>query len=496
MRPLAFNVTVSSLFANPKVMRDEDKELAVRHLSSILGLDTGFIRERLNRDKYFVWIERKLPAEQTEKIKQLKISGLNFIKESKRFYPNQFLGAHIIGFAGVDNYGLEGIELQYDEFLKGENGWSQILRDARQRELLIEKSYVAPKDGVNLVLTIDETIQYLAERALDKAFKHHKAQWASIVIMDPKTGEILALANRPTYDLGLASDSSIESRTNRAVSYTYEPGSVFKIVTAAAALEEGTWKETDKIDCENGSYRIANHILHDHHPHGVLTVREVFEQSSNIGVSKIAQKLGPHKIYEYAKRFQFGTKTGIDLRGEISGVMKSPKFWSKTSIGAIPMGQEVTVTPLQLTAAIAAIANDGVYMHPFVVRYIKDNQGQIIKSFNPRPVEKVISEDTAHRVQEILAGAVESGTGKKAQIAGVRVGGKTGTAQKVINGTYSHSKFFATFIGFAPVENPRVAVAVVFDDPHPSHFGGTVAAPVFQEVVENTLKYLETTDQR
>jgi len=494
MRPLAFNVTVSSLYVNPKIMSDKDERIALRELPHLLNIDSHIIRQRINKKKYFVWIARKLAPESAEKIKKLNIPGLGFVKESKRFYPNQSLAAHIIGFAGMDNDGLEGIELKYDKYLKGEPGWSQMLRDARQRELLIEKNYVAPRDGFNLVLTIDETIQYLAERALDKAFKQHNARGATIIIMNPKTGEILALANRPTYNLSDFRKSNLENRTNRAVSYVYEPGSVFKIVAATAALEGDVAKEKDKFFCENGSFRVGNHILHDHVPHGTLTLKEVFEQSSNIGVTKITQKIGPEKFYEYGRRFRFGINTGIDLAGEVPGTFKKPSEWSRTSIGAIPIGHEVTVTPLQLVCAVAAIANEGVYMQPFVVKYIKDNKDQIIDAFEPRALSQVMTPETAQRVKNILVGAVENGTGKKAQIKGVAVAGKTGTAQKIVSGAYSHGKFYASFIGFAPAENPLVAAVVVFDEPHPNHYGGTVAAPVFQEVIEDTLKYLNAAE--
>ena len=490
MRPLALNVAVDSLYAKPRTMTEKNKTEAVEKLSKLLNVSPQFLSERLSRKKYFFWLLRKLPAEIVEKIKALHIQGLDFVRESKRYYPDQFLAAHLIGFAGMDNKGLEGIELWYDKYLKGEFGWTQVLRDAHQRELLIEKNSVPPRDGFNVVLTIDETIQYIAERALQKAFEKHNAQGASIIVMDPKTGEILAIANRPTYDLGKPENIPAENRINRALVFTYEPGSVFKIVTAAAALEEKAAQEDDKFFCENGKYKVGNHILHDHHPSGTLTFQGVFEQSSNIGVTKIAQLLGPQKIYEYARRFRFGMPTGINMPGEAPGYLKPVRLWSKTSIGAIPIGQEVTVTVLQLICAISVIANDGVYMQPFVVKCIKDNQDEIIKEFQPRAVAQVIKPETARRVKAILKGVVENGTGKRARIAGVSVAGKTGTAQKVVSGTYSHNKYYATFFGFAPVEDPKLAVIVVVDEPHPDYFGGTVAATVFQEVVRDSLKYL------
>ncbi|MBF0521658.1 MAG: hypothetical protein HQL24_01230 [Candidatus Omnitrophica bacterium] len=495
-RPLAFNVSVYSLFANPRMMTVEEKSLASERLSGLLKINPSLINGLLDKDKYFVWIKRKLPLDVADAIKQEKIRGIGFQQESKRYYPNASLAAHIIGFANIDNTGLEGLELSYNKHLKGTPGRMSVLRDAKMRELMIENGYIPPQHGQQIVLTIDETIQYIAENALEKAWKKHHAKGAMIIVLDVKTGEILALANRPTYNLENASSSSPESRTNRALNYVYEPGSVFKIVTASAALETGIFKETDKIFCENGKYHVAGHILHDHVGHGLLTFQEVFEESSNIGVSKIAQKLGADTVYKYANLFRFGKKTGIDLMGEVSGNLKPTNRWSKTSIFAIPMGQEVTVTPLQLVCALSAIANGGTYMKPFIVKYVKDSNDQILKTFEPQVVDHVITPETAKRVTEILVGVVERGTATKAQIKGMRVAGKTGTAQKVINGKYSHMSFYATFMGFAPADNPRLAAIVVVDEPHPSYFGGTVSAPVFKEVIENSLRYLENTQGR
>ncbi len=492
LKPLALNVAAYSLYANPRAMSKHEKEQAVKHLPAVLNVSADALTQSLSKKKYFVWLARKMPPEKMEQIKALKITGLNFIKESKRYYPNQWLAAQLIGFAGTDNVGLEGLEMAYDKYLKGEPGLTEILRDAKQRELLLERNFVAPKDGFDLVLTIDETIQYIAERALDRMFKRYPAKGAIIIVMNPKTGEILALANRPTFDLSHPSSGGPEAHRNRAITDMYEPGSVFKIVTAAAALESGRLSEKNTFFCENGSYRVGNHILHDHHSHGTLTFSQVFEQSSNIGVTKIAQTLGPATIYKYAKLFRFGMRTGINLPGEVVGVLKPPAVWSKTSIGAIPIGQEVTVTAIQLACAISTIANDGVYMQPFVIKYIKDQKGELIKEYKPSVVAQVINPDTALRVRKILMNVIELGTGKLAKIKGVFAGGKTGTAQKVVGGTYSHSQFYASFIGFAPVENPQLAIAVVFDEPRGSYYGGTVAAPVFKETVENALKYLSS----
>ncbi len=490
LRPLALNVAAFSLYASPRTMTEDQKIRAVKVLSGALNLKKSFLDGRMNRDKNFIWIARKLSPKKAEKIRALKLKGLDFIKETKRYYPGQSLGAHFIGFAGIDNYGLEGLELKYNDYLRGQFGMAQILRDAKQRDLLIQESFLQPKNGYDLVLTIDETIQYFAEKALDKAFVKHDAKAACIIIMNPKTGEILALANRPTYDLSNIKSNSLDSRRNRAVSDMFEPGSVFKIVTASAALQEGAVVESDEIFCENGEYRVANHILHDHHSHGMLTFREVIEQSSNIGTVKVAQKLTGETVNHYARLFQFGKKTGVDLPGEVPGVLKPVSRWSGTSIGAVPIGHEVGVTALQLVCAVSAVANDGIYMRPFIVQYIRDQNGDIVEGFLPHPITESINRETASRVRDILVGVVDNGTGRRARIKNVKVAGKTGTAQKIVDGVYSHSKFYATFIGFAPADDPKLAMVVFFDEPHPSHYGGTVSAPVFREVAENVLKYL------
>jgi cell division protein FtsI/penicillin-binding protein 2 len=496
MRALAINLPVYSVYANARAMHQaHDEDEVVDKLSAILKIDPKQIRGKLDKDKYFVWIQRKVPEEIYLQIKDLKLAGISFIKESKRFYPNQTLASHLIGFAGMDNNGLDGLERDYDKYLKGQPGHAIILRDARSRELMFDKGYIAPVDGFSVVLTIDETIQYIAERALDRMYRKYNAKGASIIVMDPRTGEILAFANRPTYNLEEASRSTPESRTNRAIVFTFEPGSVFKIVTASAALQEGVVSENSMINCEHGAYRVANHILHDHEPLGLVTFKQVIEQSSNIGTTKVAQRLGPARVYSYAHHFRFGIRTGIDLPGEAAGILKPVSRWSKTSIGAIPIGQEVTVTPIQLMGAISAIANDGIYMRPFVVKYVRDAQGQIILQHTPQILDRVISKVTSKRMKGILKGVVDEGTGTKAQIPGVTVAGKTGTAQKVVGGVYSHSHFYATFAGFAPVENPRLACVVVFDDPHPAYYAATVSAPVFSEVVGDALKYLNHQQQ-
>jgi cell division protein FtsI (penicillin-binding protein 3) len=484
-------LAADSLYASPRDIKD--KEAVIKKLSTVLNSSYGYLRDRLNRNKSFIWVARKITPEQSQAIKNLKIKGLGFIKESKRIYPNSYLASHVIGFAGMDNKGLEATELNYDQFLKGQPGWAIFLRDARQKRLDLWQKMVMPKDGFDLVLTIDEVIQYIAERELDKAFKKYHAKGASIIVMDPYTGAILALANRPNYDLNDPGGVTKDKTRDRALADMFEPGSVFKIVTASAALEEKKVTEEDKFFCENGSYRVGPHVLHDHTKHGLLTFREVIEQSSNIGTVKVAQILGPEIIYKYMKLYGFGSKSGIDLPGEIVGVAKDPRQWSKISIAAIPIGQEVGVTAIQLACAISVIANGGNLMRPYIVSAIKRRDGVIIRKFSPQVRSKVISADTAARMTKMLTGVIEEGTGKMAKLIGFSAAGKTGTAQKLEpNGAYSHSKYVASFIGFAPAEDPIVTIVVTVDEPYPVYFGGVVAAPVFKNVAGDVIRYLKT----
>jgi cell division protein FtsI (penicillin-binding protein 3) len=493
LRPQAVNLAVDSFYASPRDIPEKDKEMIARQLAPILNTPVASLKEKLLRRKAFVWLSRKTTPQQSEEIKNLKFKGIGCLKESKRCYPNAYLASHIIGFSGLDNTGLDGVELCFDRYLKGKDGWSLIMRDAHQKKLDISDKMVAASDGNDIILTIDEVIQYIAERELDKAFKSCNARGASIIVMDPYTGEILALANRPTFDLNEYSQSNADLRRNRAICDLFEPGSVFKIVTASAALEEKRASEKDKFFCENGAWRVANHVLHDHTSHGWLSFREVFEQSSNIGTVKVAQLLGNDIIYRYASDFGFGEKLGLDIPGEISGMLKEPRFWSKNSIAAIPIGQEVGVTLLQLCSAISTIANGGNLMKPYIVKEIRDSLGQPIKRFYPVMIRKVLAADTAARIRKILAGVVEVGTGQLAKIPGLSVAGKTGTAQKLEpNGAYSHNKFIGSFIGFVPALEPEVVIVVTLDEPHPYYYGGVVAAPVFKNVAADVLKYLKS----
>lgn len=489
MRSLAMNLNCDSIFANAREVRNKRK--TAQTLSSILNINGNIILEKLSRDKSFVWIKRKVSPLESLQIKKAKLAGIDMIKESKRFYPNSRLACHVLGTANIDNVGLEGLELRYNEYLKGESGWLISTQDAKRKVLeSYQDDFLPPKDGFNLVLTIDEVIQNIAERELSKAVTKFNAKAACIIVMDPRTGDVLALANLPNFDLNNFAKRSSESVRNRAINDFFEPGSVFKIVTASAALEEKVVNFNDKFYCENGVYKVGRRTLHDHTPHGTMTFREVIEKSSNIGTVKVAALFGAEKMYNYMKAFGIFDHTGIDLPGEVTGMNRPLSGWSGVSMLAIPMGQEVTVTAIQLACAVSVIADNGFRVKPRVVDKIVDDKGRTIKEFPSVVLKKTISPLTAAKVRSILRGVVESGTGKKAKIEEYTSGGKTGTAQKVEGGTYSHDRFIASFIGFAPVEKPLLSVVVCVDEPRPVYYGGDVAAPVFKNVVDESLKYL------
>ena len=490
-KPLALAYPTDSLYLASREISNKE-EISYR-LSQTLNVSPQFLLERARRDKSFVWVKRKLPPEVSEEIKGLKLKGVDFRKETKRVYPGGSLASHLLGYVNIDNSGLEGVERYYHRWLQGEDGFRQVLRDARRRVLpSLELKYRKPVDGLTLVLTIDEAIQHIAERELEKSYQKWSAKGATIIVMDPVNGEILALANRPTFDLNAPGASTASDRRNRAITDLFDPGSVFKVITAACALQEGVVKEGDKIFCENGMYHISNHVLHDVHPYGTLTFREVIQKSSNIGTVKVAQKIGPERLHKYILAFGFGQKTGIDLPGEISGMVRPPNKWSGTSIATIPIGQGVSVTAMQLASAMAVIANGGNWVRPHLFKEALNSDGGVVKSSPAEPGRPVLQQEVAERLREILVGAVEEGTGKNAKLSGYRSGGKTGTSQKLdANGHYSNSEHMASFVGFAPSPNPRIVVAVIVDDPHPAYYGGVVAAPVFKEVAERVLRYLE-----
>jgi len=493
LKVFATNLKAPSITAVPRLIKLKERPKLVQELSQILDLPPSFLVERLSRDKAFVWLKRHASKGEANAVRSLNNSNLNIIDEPKRFYPNGKMLSNVLGFCDIDNVGVEGLELLYDRKLKGQHGFRRTKRDGLLREVVaLEEKLVPAVNGADVVLTIDQYIQFLTDQALDRAFEERKAKSAIAVVMNPKTGEILAMSSRPTFDPNDRTQSDIAHRRNRPITDIFEPGSVFKIVTAAAALNEGVVTESDHFDCEQGEWRARpSRIIHDVHPYGILSFSEVLIKSSNIGTVKIAKRLGEKKLYEYIKRFGFGEKTMIDFPGEVSGILRPPHKWSKYSITSIPFGQEVAATAIQMLSAISAIANRGYLVRPYLLKEIRDERGVTLYKKDPTILHSVITPEVSATMRSILERVVNEGTGKRARIDGVRVAGKTGTSQKLDpNGGYSHSHFIGSFIGFAPAEDPMLAMIVSIDDPKPYYYGGTVAAPVFQEVIEASLIHL------
>jgi len=493
---LAVTVEVDSVYAEPDDI--EDPKLASKRLAPVLSVSRKKLEDRFSSSKSFVWLARKVSPSLIKRVKSLDIQGIGFVKENRRFYPNAELASHVVGFSGIDGSGLGGIELAQDTQIKGKVEFVRAERDALGKRTL-------PKDlgfedyltGNSIVLTIDKTIQYTAEKELANAVRKSGAKGGTAIVMDPKTGEVLAMANYPQFNPNDISSYPQAALKNKAIVDTYEPGSTFKVFLLAAALEEGVVKPGDKFFCENGSMEFAGKVIHDTHKHGTLTVREIMKVSSNIGAAKIAVKLGKERYHGYLSSFGFGSPTGIELKGEGSGILRSMKTWSKLELANISFGQGVSVTPLQLTTAFSAIANGGYLMKPYLVKDILDKDGKVIKRNQPQIVKKIISGETALKVTEMLRDAVaEGGTGTAAALAGYDVAGKTGTAQKVSGGRgYAGNKHVASFIGFVPAQSPKLVVLVAIDEPEGVQYGGVVAAPVFKAIAESSLRYLNTPDK-
>ncbi|MBI4387680.1 MAG: penicillin-binding protein [Candidatus Omnitrophica bacterium] len=488
-KELAMNLKIPSIYAVPRLI-EKKKELASK-LSKILDKDQAFLLERLSRDKAFVWLERGVSQNEAKEIEMLKDSNIGILYENRRFYPNNELFANVLGFCNIDNEGIEGLEMTHDKYLKGRPGYRKTKRDALGREVVaFEEKFMPAVDGADIVLTIDHYIQYVTERSLDQTFRKYKAKGAMAVVMDPQTGEILAMANRPTFDPNRVSSEPPDERRNRVLTDIFEPGSIFKMITATAALAEKKVALTDTFNCENGEWRVRpKRVIHDVHPYKILTFPQVIQKSSNIGTVKIAMRLGEELMYRYSKRFGFGELTGIDLPGEVRGILHPLSKWSKVSITSVPYGQEVAATTLQMVAAVSVIANGGKLMRPYVVDEVRDRD-VILKKTLMTVRDHIIQPDIAATMNSILQLVVEEGTGKAAQIKGIKVAGKTGTSQKLEGKTYSHSHFVSSFIGYAPAEDPKLAMMVAVDDPRGAYYGGVVAAPVFKEVVEASLLYL------
>ena len=490
LKKLAVNVNTKSLFAIPPRIQDPHKTAQL--LSSVLNLETREILSKLNQKNSFVWIKRKLNDIEVEEVKKLNLPGLDFLDENKRYYPRKKLASNLLGFAGIDNQGLEGLELYFEKELKGLPSLVILERDASGGKIPFGiKRFSNYQDGNSIVLTIDEVIQYITEEALDKAFYQYKAKTGVAIVVKPKTGEILAMAVRPSFDPNYFNRFSRDLWRNRAITDIYEPGSTFKIITIATALEEGVVKLDDQFYCK-GWIKYNGNIFHDIEPHGAQDLTGIVKNSCNIGVIQVGTRLDEKVFEKSIRRFGFGSLTEISLPGEVNGLVRSVKDWSKISLASLSIGQEIAVTPIQLIMAISAIANRGTLMKPMIVKEIVDSHQNRVKVFKPKPVRQVVSTETALTMTKILEQVVIDGTGKGAKVPEYRVAGKTGTAQKFdfSTGKYSKNKYSALFVGYAPVENPQMAILVLLDEPRGSYYGGIVAAPVFKEIASKALPYL------
>lgn len=499
-RPLAISVSTDSFYAIPAQVRKADKvKETAEKLAEILEMDKEKVQSLITKHQAFVWIKRHVPDEQGQKIKALKLKGINYVEEPERFYPKDKLLAHILGFAGMDNQGLYGIEVSYDKELSGKSGTIMVEYDARGQEIpdALQK-YIPPEDGNNIYLTIDETIQYVVERELDKLFALRKPKKAGVIVMEVRTGRILAISARPNFDPNNYQDYDPAVWKNPMISDVYEPGSTFKPVTAAGALEEGIVKPEDRFYC-HGYIKVGKEIMRcwrTGRPHGSQTFVEGIRNSCNPVFISVGLKMGTDVFYRYLNGFGFGQKTGIELPGEAYGLVVNKNRAKEIDLASMAMGQANAVTPIQLITAFSAIANDGYLMKPQIVKEIRDKDGNLIRTIEPEQVRQVISKKTSRTMLDILETVVSEGTGKNAYIEGYRVGGKTGTAQKIIpGGGYSTSEYIGSFIGVAPTNDPKIAVLVVVDSPEGVYYGGTVAAPVLKEIVKDTMRYLQVPAQ-
>jgi cell division protein FtsI (penicillin-binding protein 3) len=486
---LAMSIDVDSIFAVPSEIPEPETTASI--LGNVLHLDPQDILAHMKASRNFAWVLRRVDAETSERVRNLNLKGIYFRKEPKRFYPKRELASQVLGYVGMDDEGLGGIELEFNDDLQGIPGRELISVDARRK--WYGRTERQPEPGQNVVLTLDSTIQYIAEKELAQGIADTKAIAGTVVVQNPRTGEILALANFPTFNPNVFNQVPKEALKDRAVSDVYEPGSVFKTVTYSSAIQEHLIKPEDRIDCQNGSINVFGMQIHDHERLGVITAAEAYAHSSDVAAIKVGMKLGDDRFYHYIKDYGFGATTGIELPGETRGLLKPVNHWSKVSIGAISMGQEVGVTPLQIISMVSTIANDGIYTPPRIVAgEMPPNAGPKQVVFHPAQQHRVISPETAVTMKKMMEGVVEFGTARRAALDGYSVAGKTGTAQKVDpkTGTYSKTKYIASFVAFSPVNEPALTIAVILDSAEGLHQGGQVCAPVWRRIMQQSLEYM------
>ena len=480
------------MYARPH--RIHQPETVARNLAKILNLSAAEVKQKLLSDKPFVWIKRQISPLEADQIQALNVDGLGMFYEPRRYYPQGQLAGQVIGFVSRDSEGLEGLELQYNDYIRGETGSSIIERDALGRRVLVQGvEGLRNPPGGDVHLTIDTSIQHLAEKELEATVVKNRAKAGVAIVVEPFTGEVLALANYPSFDPNKFSQESARQRRNRAITDSFEPGSIFKTILAAAALEEGVVGKEDLFYCEMGKYAFGGKIIHDTHPYGWLPFYKILQVSSNIGFTKVAEKLKKDRYFRYIEKFGFGQITGIDMPGEIPGLLRRPESWSTVDLATHAFGQGISVTPMQMVMAYAAVANGGFLMRPYVVSRVVSPNGDVLFQNQPHVVRRVVSEKTSHLLASMLKEVTsEGGTGTMANIEGFDVAGKTGTAQKadLAHGGYAAKKRVASFVGFVPADDPRLVVLVMVDEPEVNVYGGIVAAPAFRDIAGGALRQL------
>src|SRR5437660_1072277 len=495
-RELARSIDTESFFADTREIENVDD--TARKIASITGQKKDEISSRIGEakdsNKKFIWLIRRLDLTTATKLDAMNLEGVYSRREPKRYYPNDALAAHVLGFVGTDEVGLSGVEQYYNEKIRGEAGKLYLERDGSRERRVFDSYEVQPHPGQTVVLTIDQTIQYRTEQALFAAVENSHAKSGTAIVMDPHTGEILALANAPAFDPNQPPKDATDARVNGALQTIYEPGSTFKIVAYSAAIDKGLVTPEDKIDCQMGSITVAGRLIHDGHPYGVLTVADALAKSSNVGAIKLSLMVGNESMYDFAKRLGFGARTGIDLPGESAGILRPLNRWQPSSIGSIAIGQEVGVTPLQVATAYSVLANNGSLVKPHLLRELRGPDGTVLFQAKPE-TRPALKPETTEALRGMFEGVTLHGTAKKAQLDGYSAAGKTGTAQKVDPKThaYSATKFIGSFVGFAPASNPALVIIVVIDEPQGSYHGGDIAAPVFREIAEQILPELNIT---
>jgi cell division protein FtsI (penicillin-binding protein 3) len=502
MNELAVSVRAPSVYANGRAFAQTGADLdqAAAQLSPVLEMPVEDVAEALGADRYFVWLRRWVPPEQAEQIRELAITGVEITYEPRRYYPNRELAGHVIGFAGIDSQGLEGIERQYDELLRGQQEGIRGLRDAQGRLVFSEDLMTnQTPEGHSLVLSLDRTIQHVAQEELAAAVRTFEARAGMVVVVAPATGEVLAIANEPSFNPNTFSLYRPDQWRNRAVHDQFEPGSTFKIFTIAAALNAGVIQADETVFCENGRMEIADYTIHDSHRDGWLSIGQILQRSSNIGAARVALELGRPSFYRYLRRFGFGASTEIGLPGETSGRLSHWRSWYDVDVATIAFGQGVGVSTLQLAMATAAIANGGRLYHPLLVKQVLGPDGEVVQEFSPDVRRRVVSRQVARMVADMMTTVTEAGgTGTEAALDGYLVAGKTGTAQMadLERGGYAEDAWLASFVGFVPADRPRLAIAVVLVEPVINHYGGQTAGPVFRRIADQALRYLGVAPNR